>query len=1532
MHFNKAYRNILCLSLLLVGVWPFIQAQVIAPDNSTKPLGGTPIVPSAYTNSNVSYIRVWQPVKSVTNTATVPTYTALTDVRISTAYEDGFGRPLQTVERGTSPAGTDMVSPRIYDASGRERYKYMPYVATTNDGSFQSSPFSAQKLFLEGIYTGEKFFYGEQQTDNSPLARPAKNMGPGNAWVGSGKGIENKYLLNAGADNVLMWTLSAQGFPVSTQSYAAGKLTKLVTKDENGNRSVKFTDAQGHLILSKSELTANTADGHTGWLCTYYIYDQLDNLVFVISPRVIELLNGTWSVSSAQAAGLCYQYKYDDQKRMISKQLPGSGLVEMVYDSRGRQAYMRTPVLQGKGLWEVYYYDSFDRMVQTGLYTSSASRADLQQAMNGIATGAAQRYTSSKATDLDVTARDPLVIKYTAGNSVTFSDSFETGTDDEMEAYIDPAATDGTIAQTIMLNPVPPMNNVEIIMYRYYDDYSWSGAIAYDGSNNSKLQAGSNANATPVNTPSTITRGRITGTKDKVMGTDKWIVTTAYYDDRGRVIQVADNNGATGGRDVVTSLYDFSGKVLSTYHYHTNPLSTATPLTRLKTNYTYDNAGRLLSVKKQRNDDGVDKLIATYEYNSIGVLKTKRLGDDIETLDYEYNVRGWLKGINKDFSRDGGTSHYFGTELHYEYGYSNKLFNGNAAGVTWRSATDQEHRSYGFGYDGTGRMLKADFTQNNGAWTNSGLYDFTMKMGDGLAASSAYDANGNIKSLTRKGFKPGGSVAIDELSFNYTANTNKLDGVMDARNDATSTLGDFKELDGMANGDYTYDAGGNMTRDNNKRISAITYNFLNKPEVITVTGKGTITYLYDATGNKLRKTVVDNTGSTPKTTVTDYCGRFVYQDNVMQYFSHEEGRARIVGTTPTAVYDYYVKDHQGNTRMVLTEQTGTSLYTASMEMSESEKEAALFNNVEATRAAKPAGYPQDKTTSSNDYVSRLNAKDPNKRIGASLVLRVMAGDTINLGVRAFYKSLAPNKMKTADPAVDMLGALLGTFGGPAAAGGKESRDVTQAGPFNENFTGNQYQRLKDKERDVNREARPKAYLNYVLFDEKFDLVDANSGVRQVGAEADQLQTLTKDKMVAEKSGFLYVYTSNESQQDVYFDNLAVVVNPGAILEETHYYPFGLTMHGISSRAAGVAPNRLQYNGKEKQQDEFADGSGLEWYDYGARMQDPQLGRWHNIDPLAEKGFGISPYVYTFNNPFNFTDPTGMWPFGGPGDDSGGSSFEKSFSNDRNADRHYWEILANSKPEDEENKMRERMRGIRDMKGLQPMHIADWVTTPGRNKPFWDPDIKTTQEAVAKYGENSYASPQFTHSNEDGTTTYYAPDGNIYDAVGLRGVDVYSGWVNPELSRYMPYRLDGAGGHVTLERTGGTVTFGLFIDSRGIYWYASEGLSLSTAFSLGSVGFGAYGAHYNEGGAGDYTSMADGAITYSASAFGTTLFYSHSADGLNKVYGVETFGVGVGTRFGVGVDYTSTHIAPLITTDQINNRTKSVINSFRNLVD
>ncbi|WP_176954518.1 RHS repeat domain-containing protein [Niabella drilacis] len=210
--------------------------------------------------------------------------------------------------------------------------------------------------------------------------------------------------------------------------------------------------------------------------------------------------------------------------------------------------------------------------------------------------------------------------------------------------------------------------------------------------------------------------------------------------------------------------------------------------------------------------------------------------------------------------------------------------------------------------------MNAGFKEYSGSsYTASG--SFNSRMGDGNPGNpeSAYDYNGNIKAMTQQGLAGSSSLLMDQLVYSYQPGSNKLAKVTDqAGNTRSYQLGDFN--DGTNSGDdYAYDVNGNLTKDENKNISGITYNILNLPEQISVTGKGTIVYQYDASGNKLGKTVSE--GSTQK--ITTYVGGMIFENDVLQHVAMEEGRFRPNGSIFTA--DYFLKDHLGNVRSMINE-------------------------------------------------------------------------------------------------------------------------------------------------------------------------------------------------------------------------------------------------------------------------------------------------------------------------------------------------------------------------------------------------------------------------------------------------------------------------------------------------------------------------------------------------------------------------------------------------------------------------------------
>jgi RHS repeat-associated protein len=1233
----------------------------IAPNSATSPSAGTATsitMPSTYSEMNpddMNYIKTRDFTEpGIGDMTTADDQTSVNVVHQTTQYYDGLGRPIETVSMESSPDGHDMIATTYYDDYGRIVQQYLPYEDGGTTGDFRTDASTKQPAFYNAQFNNtEGYFYSNTTYENSPLNRVLETTAPGNSWTGNNVGISQLERTNDLYDSVRIWTIDSteDALPATAASYNPGTLSVQVTTDENGNEVIIYKDLQGQVILKKVQINDLQLPGHYDWLCTYYVYDDLNNLRFVIPPKAVEYLQAnSWILSQTIRYDLCFSYLYDERNRLIMKQVPNGGKTYMVYDTRDRMVFSQDSVQRANDQWLVNFYDGQNRPVMLALYPSSDSRATLQSDMDAVTGSTATlTYNIPAPANLVVNQRDPSITTYTADSSITFMPGFSSVDNDSFSTNIAPGSTSTT--ETVdVVNPLPNITGYEPLKYFYYDDYtSWQGAQSFNSSYLSKLVSGGDPYPM-TDTLSNETRGQLTGTKARVLGIpgEQWLTTTTYYDYWNRPIQVFQDNIGQG-TDVATTEYDFAGRPLSTYLFHDNPPSGMT--VSVLTLNNYDPQGRLLSVTKTINDDpNTRRTVDSMGYNELGQLEWKELGINgssyIDTLHYDYNIRGWLNGINKHYltttATTPGPGEYFGDELDYDYGFNQTQVNGNIAGIKWKSAGDQQQRAYGYNYDNANRLLKADFNQyDNGSWDLSQGIDFSTN-------NIVYDANGNIQSLHRNGVLLSSSQPIDELKYTY-ANSGYSNQLLSVSDTVTQNneLGDF--YDGNTSGnDYAYDGNGNLTEDLNKGITSIQYNFLNLPDTIDVTkttdhtNKGMIRYVYDADGTKWQKIVTDSTLTPIGRDTTTYIGGFIYKNDTLQYMAQEEGRVRPKQIDSTQgwgasnlqwIYDYYEKDHLGDVRMTLTEEKDTAYYIATMEQQNASKENRLFDNVSSTQYPTPTGF-DNPTDTSNHYVSRLNASSGtgNYEIGPSIILKVMAGDQLTASVYAWYNTAvqAPDTNSLLSDLLSALGnGVIGNSSGKFQPGQLGSIE-TAITPAVDNF-------LSYKDGQYNN-TLPKAFLNWALFDDQFKFVEG--GVNQVQSGASK-QALVASIPTIPKNGYIYIYLSNESPQDVFFDDLDIQHFTGPILEEDHYYPFGLSMAGISDQAALKPENYFKFNGKELNHKEFSDGSGLDWYSYGMREYDPQIARFFRVDPLSTKFTYLTPYQYASNDPIVNIDIDGL---------------------------------------------------------------------------------------------------------------------------------------------------------------------------------------------------------------------------------------------------------------------------------------------------
>lgn len=756
-------------------------------------------------------------------------------------YYDGLGRPKQNIAIKYN-SRKDLVVPITYDSYGRQTKSVLPVPVTTLNGNIQNISEADANSYYNVLNA-----YSESVFDDSPLNRIIKSAFPGDDWEKSGSHtVDYEYDINTANDSIkkysvtTVWNTTKEIYTstLNTPSlYSKGELYKYKITDENRNINEIYQNASGQTILIRKNDGTNKID-------TYYVYDNSDNIAFIITPKAVPI---NISTNPSALDDLCYQYNYDEWGRLAEKKLPGKAWEYLAYDKYNR--LVATSIKNSPyGGWLISKYDWKGRIAYTAI-TSGGDRTSFQSSLNNS--------TATEYENFQPVSVNGLSFKYT-------SQSFPTTISELLTVYnYDFYPSDAPVIMSPVLG---------------------QDLLTDDAENN---------NISTLSMP--------TASYVKNIGEKKWTKNYIWYDTKGRTI-VNHRENHLGGYTKNETKLDFAGFPLESITKHKRLSTDATEVV-ISERFVYDSSYRLKNhFHKVGNQNEV--LLSNLSYNEIGQLVSNTVGDALQTINYTYNVRGWLKSINDPNNLNGDL---FGLKLRYneavqeEYpssAYSTEKvvpkYNGNISEVEWKTAyaSNEPLRRYGYIYDGLDRLKAAYYN------------DYSNPQKDEFFEKLTYDLNGNINTLKRSGqYSPTVPYVIDNLTYTYTGN--QLKKIVDATNNNSGYL-----TYDPTNPEMTYDENGNMTSQMSKRISTINYNFLDLPTYATTIGKGAynLTFVYRADGVKVSKSYKSGISAAR---VTEYLDGFQYYNNVLQFVPTTEGYYDFVNNR----YVYQYKDQVGNVRL-----------------------------------------------------------------------------------------------------------------------------------------------------------------------------------------------------------------------------------------------------------------------------------------------------------------------------------------------------------------------------------------------------------------------------------------------------------------------------------------------------------------------------------------------------------------------------------------------------------------------------------------
>lgn len=780
-------------------------------------------------------------------------------------YFDSWGKPIQTIDIKATPLERDVVNTIGYDQFGRQTISYLPVPQTgTQNGAIYASPLAN----APSVYGSEKIS-SEKILDNSPIDRTKQLIQVGTAW--NTKPISFNYDANIDGE-VKKYTITTSWLNgrtkytvINSGNYSVNSLAKNTITNEDDNISIEFKNKKGQTILIRKKDGSQNVD-------TYYIYNEFGQLAYVIPPLAVQ----SGLLDQTTFNNLCYQYHYDGWNRLVEKKVPGKGWEYIIYDKNDRVLMTQDANMGASKQWLFTKYDLLGRVAFTGIYTST------------------QNYESAgRETEQNF-------VNNASGNSY---ESRNTG------------GFNATGVTAYYTNSGYPASFTKILSINYYDTYP-TGNVTRPTQIFGENTISDNI-AETYNTQNLPTASYVKNIED-----DNWTISYVFYDKLGRGIGTHSVN-YLGGYTKTESLVDFTGIVKQSKMSHKRLPSDTEKI--IAQTFEYDNKNRLQKVW-HTVDGFAPELLTENSYNELSQLSNKKVGNNLQSIDYIYNIRGILTKLNDPSI----TGKLFGYELKY-YDPTSTVpgkKTGNVSEAIWKTGSDNILRKYTYQYDSLNRMTAGTFTEPGASIPQNGFYN----------ESATYDIGGNIIALQRTGNSYTGTAqVIDNLTYNYLGNQLQL-----VTDDSGNYLG-YPDVSGNA---ISYDSNGNMKDHLDKGVLQINYNYLNLPDYVKfdktfvprtpflgdyyVNTK----YFYRADGTKIRKIYTYGTGraNTETNLITEYLDGFQYEYEDTGDLFAPPVSPKFVPTSEgyfnfeNNKYIYNYTDHLGNVRLSYTKNgSGTEI-------------------------------------------------------------------------------------------------------------------------------------------------------------------------------------------------------------------------------------------------------------------------------------------------------------------------------------------------------------------------------------------------------------------------------------------------------------------------------------------------------------------------------------------------------------------------------------------------------------------------------